>query len=329
MPRDAMPVESNGRRPSGHRLLLVHAHPDDESITTGVTMARYAASGAHVTLVTCTRGERGEVIGAELAHLARDGDALAAHRERELARAMAALGVVDHRFLDECGDVLDDPRHLAPVDGRRRRYRDSGMTFDDRGRIVLPDDVSADAFALADVDGAAGLLARVIAQVRPHVVVGYDPGGGYGHPDHVQAHRVAMRGVERAARLAPAWQVPRTYWVVLPLGVARQRDRELAAAPDNPFAPVPEGPRPSMVTPDEQVDVAVDGAAFLAAKAAALRSHATQVEVVEPYFALSNGIGQPIGAVEYFRLVGGVPLPAAPPGVRYVGDLFAGLPARV
>src|SRR5690625_7560451 len=93
------------------RILFVHAHPDDESITTGATMAVYAASGAHVTLVTCTRGEKGEVIVPELTDLADgDGTALARHREGELASALAELGVVDQRFLG----------------GEHHRYRDSG-----------------------------------------------------------------------------------------------------------------------------------------------------------------------------------------------------------
>ena len=91
--------------------LFVHAHPDDECIGNGATMARYAAAGVHVTLVTCTRGEEGEVLVPELAHLAADKeDALGAHRETELSTAMAELGVRDHRFLGGAG-----------------RYRDSGM----------------------------------------------------------------------------------------------------------------------------------------------------------------------------------------------------------
>lgn len=302
---------------SGHRLLLVHAHPDDESITTGATMARYAALGTVVTLVTCTRGERGEVIPAELAHLGEDDEALAAYRERELDAATAALGVSDHRFLDAC------PAPPGPRAGDPRRYRDSGMSFDAAGRIVLPPDVRADAFALADVDQAAERLAGVVAQVRPHAVVSYDPGGGYGHPDHVQAHRVTMRAVELAATgtaVRSTWSVPRVFWVVLPRSQARR-----LRAPDNPFDPVPDGPAPSMVVPDDEVDVAVDGTAFLAAKTAALRAHLTQVQVREPYFALSNRIGQPITGVEYFRLAGGVPLP---PRAGYAADLFADLPAR-
>ncbi|MFZ0159722.1 MAG: N-acetyl-1-D-myo-inositol-2-amino-2-deoxy-alpha-D-glucopyranoside deacetylase [Kineosporiaceae bacterium] len=256
--------------PGGRRLLLVHAHPDDESITTGATMALYAASGAQVVLVTCTRGEQGEVIPSELAHLAADrDDTLGAHREYELAAAMAALGVRDHRFL---GVTVG------------RRYRDSGMTFDAAGAVVMPDDARPDAFARADVDRAAGYLAEVIADVRPQVVVTYDPTGGYGHPDHVQTHRVTMRALALAGAERPGWTVPKVYWVV---------------------------------DPDDAPTAAVDGTAFLDAKAAALRAHVTQIVVDEPYFALSNEISQLIEPVEYFRRVGG---PSGPET-----DLFAGL----
>ncbi|MGX9228587.1 N-acetyl-1-D-myo-inositol-2-amino-2-deoxy-alpha-D-glucopyranoside deacetylase [Streptomyces albus] len=155
----------------------MHAHPDDESITTGATMAAYAAQGAHVTLVTCTLGEEGEVIPDGLAHLAPDqDDTLGRHRVGELSAAMRALGVTDHRFLGGPG-----------------RYRDSGMmgaaTNDRPG-----------CFWQADLDEAARLLAAVVREVRPQVVVTYGPDGGYGHPDHIKAHRVTMRAVELAAQ---------------------------------------------------------------------------------------------------------------------------------
>ena len=161
---------------SPRRLLLVHAHPDDETINNGATMAQYVADGAHVTLVTCTLGEEGEVLVPELAHLAADkDDALGQQRINELATAMEALGVRDHRFLGGAG-----------------HYRDSGM-------MGLPTNDRPECFWQADVDEAADLLVAVIREVRPQVVVTYDENGGYGHPDHIQAHRVAMRAVERAA----------------------------------------------------------------------------------------------------------------------------------
>src|ERR1051325_9654784 len=139
------------------RLLLVHAHPDDESINNGATMARYAADGAHVTLVTCTLGEEGEVIPDELAHLAPDREnRLGPHRIGELAAAMKELGVTDHRFLGGPG-----------------RYHSSGM----RG---VEQNEREGAFWSADLDEAAADLVVVIREIRPQVLITYDPDGGYG-----------------------------------------------------------------------------------------------------------------------------------------------------
>jgi N-acetyl-1-D-myo-inositol-2-amino-2-deoxy-alpha-D-glucopyranoside deacetylase len=191
-------------------MLLVHAHPDDETINNGVTMARYVAEGGQVTLVTCTRGEQGEVIPADLGHLAADReDTLGAHRVGELAAAMAELGVTDHRFLDECGSPARPAVH----------YRDSGMHTDQDGVVLLPDDARDESFAHADVEAAAERLADVIGELRPQVVITYEPGGGYGHPDHVQAHRVTMRAVELAAARpdGAGWRVAKVYWCVIPL----------------------------------------------------------------------------------------------------------------
>ncbi|MFD8810075.1 N-acetyl-1-D-myo-inositol-2-amino-2-deoxy-alpha-D-glucopyranoside deacetylase, partial [Streptomyces sp. NPDC059627] len=174
------------------RLLLVHAHPDDESINNGATMARYAAQGAHVTLVTCTLGEGGEVIPPGLGHLT--GPALGEYRLGELTAAMRELGVDDFRLLGGPG-----------------RYRDSGM-------MGLPDNEAPDCFWQADVDEAAGHLAEVILETRPQVLVTYDDHGGYGHPDHIQAHRVAMRAVELAAEAGH--RIPKVYWNRVPRTVA-------------------------------------------------------------------------------------------------------------
>ncbi len=283
------------------RLLLVHAHPDDESINNGATMAAAVASGVRVSLVTCTRGELGEVIPTELRHLdASHEDRLGAHRERELAAAMRALGVRDHVFLDVCAP------HLGPA-----YYRDSGMAYAADGRVVPVPDPAATAFASAPVDEPAARLAAVLRDRRPHVLVGYDPGGGYGHPDHVMAHQVSMRAVELAAvdeRRAggrPGWAVPKVYWTVQP---ASAYDRALAdvRGPDNPFRPHPAGaPVPSMVVPDDQVTTRVDAQDQLPAKAAAMRAHATQVTVREPYYCLSHEVGARLSGVEHYRLVRG------------------------
>jgi N-acetyl-1-D-myo-inositol-2-amino-2-deoxy-alpha-D-glucopyranoside deacetylase len=223
----------------------------------------------------------------------------------ELAAAMAALGVTDHRFLDEVFSGDD----AAPFP--RARYRDSGMAWGPDGQAVAAPETGPGAFALAGVDEAAARLAAVLREVRPQVVVTYEPGGGYGHPDHVQAHRVTMRAIEVAEEEGPGgppWPVPKLYWIVMPQRAARAALTALAETGQNPFGEVrPVGPLPSMFIADELVTAVVDGSAQLAVKSAALRAHASQITVDGSFFALSNGVGQPVVALEYYRLVRGVP----------------------
>ncbi|MGW0575060.1 N-acetyl-1-D-myo-inositol-2-amino-2-deoxy-alpha-D-glucopyranoside deacetylase [Streptomyces sp. NPDC002920] len=278
------------------RLLLVHAHPDDESINNGATMARYAAEGARVTVVTCTLGERGEVIPAELRHLA--GAALGAYRLGELTAAMAELGVTDFRLLGGAG-----------------RYGDSGM-------MGLPDNDDPACFWQADVDEAAAVLVPVILEVRPQVVVAYDDNGGYGHPDHIQAHRVALRAVELAAEAG--WTVPKVYFNRVPRSVAEAAFARLQSElPGLPFAKSAAVDDVPGVVPDERITTEIDGTAYATAKAAAMRAHATQIEVApgERHFALSNELAQPLFTTEYYELVRG----DAGDGDGPETDLFAGL----
>ncbi|MEV6173369.1 N-acetyl-1-D-myo-inositol-2-amino-2-deoxy-alpha-D-glucopyranoside deacetylase [Streptomyces sp. NPDC051954] len=274
------------------RLLLVHAHPDDESINNGTTMAEYAAQGAQVTLVTCTLGERGEVIPPELRHLT--GAALGEHRRRELAEAMRALGVEDFRLLGGVG-----------------RYTDSGM-------MGLPDNDDPACFWQADVDEAARCLVAVILEVRPQVLVTYDDNGGYGHPDHIQAHRVAMRAAELAAEAG--WRIPKVYWNRVPRSVAEATLARVAKdLPSLPFSKVAAVADVPGVVPDERITTEIDGRAFVRAKAAAMRAHATQIEVADGCFALSNELAQPLVTSEYYELVRGER------GEPRETDLFAGL----
>ncbi|MET8951750.1 N-acetyl-1-D-myo-inositol-2-amino-2-deoxy-alpha-D-glucopyranoside deacetylase [Streptomyces sp. NPDC004393] len=271
------------------RLLLVHAHPDDESINNGATMARYAAEGARVTLVTCTLGEEGEVIPPELAHLAPDrDDALGPYRAGELAAAMKELGVTDHRFLGGPG-----------------RYRDSGM-------MGAPQNRRPGAFWSADLDEAAGHLVAVVREVRPQVLVTYDPNGGYGHPDHIQAHRVAVRAAELAAdpgfrpELGAVWDIPKVYWNRTPRSVATSAFARLGEAlGSTPFARAALLDDVPGVVDDPMVTTEIDGTDFAAAKAAAMRAHATQIEVAQPWFALSNALAQPLFTTEYYELARG------------------------
>ncbi|MFD3519731.1 N-acetyl-1-D-myo-inositol-2-amino-2-deoxy-alpha-D-glucopyranoside deacetylase [Streptomyces sp. NPDC058653] len=295
--------------PSGRRLLLVHAHPDDESINNGATMARYAAEGARVTLVTCTLGEEGEVIPPSLAHLAPGGgpagavSPLGAHREGELAAAMKELGVADHRLL-----------------GGRGRFRDSGM-------MGLPENGREGAFWGAEVDEAAAYLVEVIRSVQPQVLVTYDPHGGYGHPDHIQAHRVAMRAAEQAADgdFRPGRGAPHTiakiYWNRVARSAAEEGFARLRAS-GVAFDGVADIDDVPGVVDDAEITAEIDGTAYAAHKAAAMRAHGTQIVVDGPFFALSNGLGQPLLTREQYQLVRGAS--GADAGVRET-DLFAGV----
>jgi N-acetyl-1-D-myo-inositol-2-amino-2-deoxy-alpha-D-glucopyranoside deacetylase len=281
----------------GHRLLLVHAHPDDESIGTGATMAKYAAEGTAVTLVTCTLGELGEIIPADLAHLAADReDRLGEYRIGELANACAALGVSDHRFLGGAG-----------------RWHDSGM-------MGLAANAAPGSFWQADVDEAAAELLAVIREVRPQVLVSYDDNGFYGHPDHIQAHRVARR----AFTLADG-QISKFYATALPVSVlAGAFDLGHDRAAGRQFIQVESVAELPFGVPDEAVTTQIDATGYLPAKLAAMRAHATQISVDGPFFALSNHIGQRALGTEYFTLLEGPRGPAAGPR-GWENDLFAGI----
>lgn len=297
------------------RLLLVHAHPDDESIGNGATMAKYVAMGRHVTLVTCTAGEMGEILVPELAHLAADQeDALGPVRRDELAEAMKALGVVDHRFLGGFGT-----------------YRDSGMQWHADGHAVAADDVRENAFWNADLTEAADHLVSVIREVRPQVLVTYDEFGGYGHPDHVQAHRVAMYAAQLAAvesyrrDLGEPHEIAKIYWTTMSESKMRDGMRALRAQGETTgFAAMdPDGPMPRIASPDEDIAAAVDATDHIDAKMAALTAHATQITTDGPFFALSNNVGASAFGVEYYRLVKGVRGPVGADGLET--DLFAGI----
>ena len=288
------------------RLLLVHAHPDDESIATGATMAKYVAERAEVTLVTCTLGAEGEILLPELSHLAADQqDALGSHRQQELADAMAELGVRDWRLLGGAG-----------------RFRDSGM-------IGTPSNERPDCFWRADLLEAATELVRVIRDVRPQVVVTYDDFGGYGHPDHIQAHRVTHYAIALAESetfrpdLGAPWAVDKIYWTAFPRSVIVAGIEALKAqGVDDEFTAMDPDDLP-FACEDELVTTHIDASDFLDAKLAALAAHKTQVNVEEGFFALSNNLGSQAFGVEYYRLAKGAP-PAA--GTREV-DLFAGIDA--
>jgi N-acetyl-1-D-myo-inositol-2-amino-2-deoxy-alpha-D-glucopyranoside deacetylase len=297
------------------RLLLVHAHPDDETIGQGATMASYAARGTQVTLVTCTLGEEGEVLVPDLVHLAADKeDGLGEYRITELANAMKELGVTDHRFLGGPG-----------------RFRDSGMVWNEQGHAAAGEDVKEGTFWRADLLEAAALLVEIIREVRPQVLVTYDEFGGYGHPDHIQAHRVATYATSLAAvrsyrpELGAPWDIAKVYWGAVSESRMREGLRALRAAGDQTaFEGMdPEGPMPPFIVPDNMLSAVVVADDFADAKIRAMKAHATQIEVEGPFFALSNNLGNRVWGTEFYRLAKGVQGPTNEDGLET--DLFAGL----
>ena len=261
----------------GIRILLVHAHPDDETINNGATMALYADRGAQVTLVTCTRGEEGEVLVPGLSHLAStEQDLLGSHRETELALAMKALGISDHRFLG------------APS----TKFRDSGMMGTESNN-------RPDVFWQVDLDTAAKILVDVIEEVKPHILITYDEIGGYGHPDHIQAHRVAMRASELST-----WQIQKIYWNTIPKSVIAQSMEKMKEIGSDFFG-AESIDDVAFAKDDEFVTTLIDGAEYVDSKMAAMKAHETQIALDGPFFALSNNLGLQIWGDEYYTLVKG------------------------
>ena len=281
------------------RLLLVHAHPDDETINNGATMAYYARQGVDVTLVTCTRGEEGEILVPELVHLASNReDKLAEHREIELANAMRVLGVKDHRFLG------------APT----RKWRDSGM-------MGTPPNNRPDVFWNAELDEAARYLVEIINEIHPNVMITYDENGGYGHPDHIQAHRVAMRAADLAREVG--WDIPKIYWNTIPRSVIEE-GIEAMKGTGTQFFGVEKADDFPFAAPDELVTSVIDAEDFAALKMDAMRAHPTQISVDGPFFALSDNLGFKVWGREFYRLVRGKKSGPFDSNGREI-DLFAGV----
>ena len=285
----------------GYRAVFVHAHPDDEAITTGGTIADLARRGADVTVVTCTLGEEGEVIGETYQHLVADeADQLGGFRIGELAASLRALGAR--------GEFL----------GGAGRFRDSGMAGS-------PAHQNPRAF-VNNTDVATDLLVSLFERIRPHAVVTYDANGGYGHPDHIQAHRITHAAATRA-------EVPRVLHTVR---LAHETNAALPAA-------APAGwrlPQPGELDGVDEADLSIvlDDATY-AAKTSSMQAHATQLWIANGlvsetnphavlcdgpvvYYALSNLIVQPLQRVEHYQLGAGVPLPDGPDGAD---GIFCGL----
>jgi N-acetyl-1-D-myo-inositol-2-amino-2-deoxy-alpha-D-glucopyranoside deacetylase len=285
-------------------LLFVHAHPDDETINNGVAMAHYAELGHHVALVTCTAGEEGEVLISDLAHLAAcETDKLGEFRKVELANAMDALGVKDHRFLGGFG-----------------KYRDSGMMGESSN-------ARENCFWQADLLEASLRLVEIIRELKPRVLVTYDEFGGYGHPDHIQTHRVAMHAAQLSGlrgfklELGEPWQIPKIYWNTTPRGEmanAMQKLRYMGATHD--FLEMSPGDIP-FLTDDSLVTTKLVLPKQVAKKKAAIRAHGTQIDIEDGFFAAFEMLGEDFYGTEHYRLVSGELNIAA--GEQYETDLLA------
>jgi N-acetyl-1-D-myo-inositol-2-amino-2-deoxy-alpha-D-glucopyranoside deacetylase len=293
--------------PQTPRLLLVHAHPDDETINNGATMAHYAKLGYGVTLITSTAGEEGEVLVDHLAHVASHAEDTLGHvREKELAKAMRLLGVSDHRFL-----------------GGHGHFRDSGMMGTEPNN-------RPDCYWQADLLDAATLLVEVIREVKPHVLVTYDDFGGYGHPDHIKAHRVAMYAYQLASvatfkpELGAAWQIQKVYWNASPKGPMRQAIAQLKAqGVSNEFTEMDIDAMPFFVE-DEVVTTRISAPAFAKVKTEALAAHLTQVDLTQGHFAAMIEYSGDAFGIEHYRLVAG-PRGELDPETGWETDLFSGV----
>ena len=284
-------------------LLAVHAHPDDESSSTGGILARYGAAGVRTVVVTCTSGEVGEISDAGLA----SPETLASARAQELAEALRILGVSRAISLG---------------------YRDSGMAG-------TPDNEHPDSFHQADLEEATRRLAEIIRQECPQVVVTYDEKGNYGHPDHIRAHQVTVAAVRAAGDprrfpdLGQPWSIGKLYYITWPhsqlAGFMRAYQE---AGIELPFTAETEQPaeRPDLPgLPDELVTTAIDVSEYWDAKWAALLAHKTQVGPQTIFFRLPVERLRELWSHEYFQQVIGPG--TALRNLRNMSetDLFAGL----
>ena len=280
------------------RLLLVHAHPDDECIPTGVTIAKYAAEGAQVTVVTCTLGEVGEIVDPELAYLAEQGEhALGEHRRTEMEAAAKELGFTDHRWLGGAG-----------------RWRDSGM-------IGTPENDDPRCFWRADLAEATNELTAIVRETRPHVVVTYDDNGDYGHPDHIQAHRVTVAAIDAAK---PDWEVRKLYQTAFPKSVLRLGFDYFKESGDDFFAQYESADEMPFGIPDEVVTTRIKAPEYLDRKFAAMRAHRSQIQGDGVFFALPPEMAAVGMGEEHFVLTRGTLGPDRDENGRE-NDLFSGI----
>jgi mycothiol conjugate amidase Mca len=281
-------------------VMIVHAHPDDEVIGSGGTLARYSDEGIETVLVTATLGEEGEIVVADM-DTPENHARLAEIRREELRKATEILGIKHQEFLG---------------------YRDSGM-------VGRPSNEHPECFHQADLAEATGRLVQHIRAYRPHVLVSYNEHGGYGHPDHIACHKVTLAAFDAAADPArypaagPAWAPLKLYVMNRPRELTQQaweqmRQRGMKTPLDNPEYDITR-----FTVPIEQITTALDVSTYMERKRAALLEHRTQIAVDGPFLSMPEEIGRQWFGVEYFTLLQSrVPLPQRE---GYEDDLFIGI----
>jgi N-acetyl-1-D-myo-inositol-2-amino-2-deoxy-alpha-D-glucopyranoside deacetylase len=262
-------------------LLLVHAHPDDEAISTGGVMMKAKADGHRVVLVTATRGEVGEIYNMDEESVR---PRLGEVRTEELKRAAAILGVDRIELLG---------------------YRDSGM-------VGTADNEVPGSFHQAALDEAAGKLAAVLREERPEVVITYAEDGVYGHPDHIKAHFVTNAALDVLAR--EGWSPKKLYYTAIPRSLMEQFMSQMPeeAARQGQGMSIPG-------TPDELVTTKVDVHAYVDKKRKAFAAHVTQNDPNSWFTTMADQIYEMAFGTEYYALARGKPGSALPENDIFAG----------
>ena len=276
-----------------HSLLAIFAHPDDEAFGTGGTISRYASEGVKTYLVCATRGEVGEISDPSLA----TPETLGQVREGELRCAAETMGIAELIFLD---------------------YRDSGM-------VGTQENLDPRAYINAPEEEVVSRLVAIIRRLRPQVIATFEPNGGYGHPDHIAAHRHTVAAFHAAAdsnfhpELGAPWAVSRLFYTAIPRSFFIEMRRQLEELGED-TSDFERFDDPSIGWPDNQIHVHLDVASTVNSKWEALNCHRTQFGPGNLFRRLPESRVKALMSVEHFALA----WPEPQPGLQLSG-LFAGL----
>lgn len=282
-------------------IMMVHAHPDDECLSTGGTLARYSAEGIRTVLITATGGEEGEIVVPEM-DTPENHARLSEIRDVELAQAVEALGVSVHE---------------------RFGYRDSGMDGTDANN-------HPDSFHMANKDEATKRLVALIRHYRPQILVSYDERGGYGHPDHIACHQITVAAfddagdAERYPDAGAPWTPQKLYYTAFPRTTVYKawtimRERGMPTPLDDPEFDVSR-----FTVDDERVTTVVPIHGYLPQKRAAIDAHVTQIRKDSPFLSMPEDVADDLFGIEHFIRVGSRVVVPATNG-QPEDDLFAGL----